>query len=100
MTDPIITESGNPLTQMPGWSSDQVARMARIGVSTAEQVVAVAATSGGARALAEQLGVPEAEALRLVAAARTALPPDTVKALEQPVDTREYGLGVQLRGPE
>jgi hypothetical protein len=100
MTDPITTESGKPLTEVPGWSPDQVARMARIGVSTAEQVVAVAATSGGARALAEQLGVPEAEAQHLVAAARTALPPGTVKALEQPVDTFEYGLGVPLHGPE
>jgi hypothetical protein len=61
-----------PLHLVPGWSADQVARLAKSWINSAEQVVAISMTSGGIRSLAEQLKVPEAEAQRLVELARAA----------------------------
>ncbi|WP_157080514.1 hypothetical protein [Methylobacterium variabile] len=83
-----------PLSAVPGWSPDQVARMGRAWVTTAEQVVAVSATDGGLHSVAEQLGIPDAEAQRLVAAAHAALPSATAREMAQPADTSQYGLGV------
>lgn len=89
-----------PLHDVPGWTEEYVERMARAWITTAEQVVALSATPGGPRSLAEQLGMSEDEARPLVEAARDALQPRVRAEMEQPVDPSEYGLGVPLRPPD
>ena len=86
--------ANTPLHEVPGWSQEHVRRLAQAWITTAEQVVALSATPGGLQSLAEQLGVSEDEARRLVDTARTALEPGVRAEMETPVDTSEYGLGV------
>jgi hypothetical protein len=83
-----------PLESVPGWSKEDVAHMKKSWITTAEQVVALGATTDGIRSVAEQLGVPEDEARRLIEAARMKLPPATRQEMERPADTSDYGLGV------
>ncbi len=87
-----ITET--PLTDVGGWSSEHIGRLRDAGVTSAEQVVALAATPGGLTSLAEQLQADEERVRGLVDRARAVLAPPTRDELERPVDTREFGLGV------
>jgi len=84
-----------PLESIPEWSKDLVARAQEAWITTAEQVVALSATTGGLRSLAEQLRVSEEEARRLLEAARAQLTPATRAEMEEKVDTSEYGLGAR-----
>jgi hypothetical protein len=81
------------LSEVPGWSAQNIALLADLGIDSAEQVVAISATSGGLHSLAEQLQLSEDEARRLVSLAREALAPETRAEMDQPVDTDERGLG-------
>ena len=83
-----------PLEKVPGWSRDQVSRMKDSWITSAEQVVALGATSSGFRSLREQLGASHEEAKELVDAARAQLSPEALAEMEQVVDTSDYGLGV------
>jgi hypothetical protein len=83
-----------PLTDVSGWSKNHIARLKESWITTAEQVVALSATADGVRSLAQQLNIPEDEVRRLVDAARAKLSPETLKEMEQTVNTGEYGLGV------
>jgi hypothetical protein len=89
-----------PLHAVPGWTPESVERLAKAWITSAEQVVALGSTPGGLGSLAEQLGVSEDEARRLVEAARDALHPTVRAEMEEPVDTSEYGLGVPRRPPD
>jgi hypothetical protein len=82
-----------PLESVEGWPEDHVRKLGDSWINTAEQVVALGATPGGIKSLAESLGVEETEAVRLVGVARAHLRPETAAELERPVDTVEYGLG-------
>jgi DNA-binding GntR family transcriptional regulator len=93
---PIPQET--PLEKIKEWPAELVQRLQQSWITTAEQAVATSATPGGLRSLAEQLEVSEKEAARLVSVARAHLDPAVAAQLEQPVDTRAYGLGV-LRPP-
>ena len=86
-----------PLRGVPGWTDEHVERLAQAWITTAEQVVAISATAGGLRSLAEQLAASEDEARPLVEAARNALQPTVRAEMEELVDTSEYGLGVPRR---
>ena len=83
-----------PLNKVTEWPQELVQRLQQSWITTVEQVVAASATPGGLRSLAEQLEVPEEEVVRLVRAARAHLDPAVAAQLEQPVNTRTYGLGV------
>ena len=89
-----------PLHDVPGWTQEHVERLAQAWITSAEQVVAVSATPGGLRSLAEQLGVSADDAQPLVEAARDSLQPGVRAEMEEPVDTSEYGLGVPRRPPD
>jgi hypothetical protein len=89
-----------PLRDVPGWTDEYVERAEQAWITTAEQVVALDATPGGLRSLAEQLGVSEDEARPIVEAARNALQSAVRAEMEEPVDTSEYGLGVPRRPPD
>ncbi|MBC7893363.1 MAG: hypothetical protein H7Y12_14200 [Sphingobacteriaceae bacterium] len=82
------------LEHVPGWSEDQVARLQEVWITTAEQVVALSATTHGLRSLAEQLDVTQEQARELVDSARAVLTPSLREALETKPDTDDRGLGV------
>ncbi len=86
--------SDTPLKDVPGWTDEHIEQVAKAWITSAEQVVALSATTGGIRSLAEQLAVSEDEVQRLVEAARAQLSPATRAEMEQPADTSTYGLGV------
>ena len=83
-----------PLHSVRGWSPDGVARLRDVGIISAEQVVAVAATDSGLQSLSEQLHVSSAETRRLVDLARQSLSAETRAEMDKPADTSNYGLGV------
>ena len=86
--------SGTPLEKIPEWSSTHIAKAKEAWITSAEQVVALAATTGGIRSLSEQLKLSEEKTRELIDSARQVLSPTERSKLEAKVDTREYGLGV------
>lgn len=92
--------SETPLGELAGWSGDHVARMAEVGITNVEQVVAVSATAGGLQSIAEQLDVSVEEARRLVDLARADLPAALRAELDRRADTRELGLGAMPPEPD
>jgi hypothetical protein len=82
-----------PLDSIPGWTPEKVSRMKVVGITTAEQVVAIAATEEGLQSLSEQLQVDIEEARQLCSAARDRLPPEARQELDQPADTTDFGRG-------
>jgi hypothetical protein len=86
--------SDTPLEQVSGWSKDYITKAKESWITTAEQVVALAATAGGVRSLSEQLQIAEDKTRELIDSARKALSPSLRAEMETKVDTREYGLGV------
>jgi hypothetical protein len=91
---------GTPLTEIPQLSQGAITRLQGIWVTTAEQLVATAATPGGQRSLADHLGVTEERMSEILSVAKAKLSPDTVKHLESPVDVSEYGLGANTPKPD
>ena len=83
-----------------GWTDDYVRKMNDVWITTAEQVVALGATDGGVRAISEQLGIEPGPARELLEAARANLSAAARNELEQPADTREFGLGVLPLGTD
>ena len=83
-----------PLEAVTGWSPEHISRMKGAWITTAEQVVALGATSNGVQSLSEQLNVSRSEASRLLELARSALSTEARAEMETPVDTSNYGLGV------
>ncbi|MGW0042678.1 hypothetical protein [Rhodococcus sp. NPDC003348] len=86
--------SNIPLESVDGWTDDVVGRMQAVWVTTAQQVVALAATDNGFRSIVEQLQVDPEEARALVEAARARLPANEQIELSAPADTSDYGTGV------
>ena len=89
-----------PLDAVPGWSTKHIDRLKPSWITTAEQVVALAATENGMQSLSEQLQVSPDEASRLVDLAAQALSADVRAEMETPVDTSNYGLGARRPGKE
>lgn len=92
--------SHTPLAGVTGWSSEQVQRLAEVWITTAEQVVALAATPGGVTSLAQQLGTAEHTVDDLLERARAAVPPERRAELDTPVDPSEFGTGALPPRPE
>jgi hypothetical protein len=91
---------GTSLTEIPELSQGAITRLQEIWVTTAEQLVATAATPGGLRSLADHLGVTEERMTEILSVAKAKLSPDTVRQLEAPVDVSEYGLGAITPNPD
>lgn len=83
-----------PLQSVRGWSADQIARMKAVGITSAEQVVAVAATDSGIETLSSELRLSVDGTRRLVDLARHSLSAETRAEMDKPADTSNYGLGV------
>ena len=84
-----------PLDSIQGWTPEKVSRMKDVWITTAEQVVALAATEKGLQSLSEQLQVDIEEARQLYLAARDRLSPEARRELDQPADTRDFGRGAR-----
>jgi hypothetical protein len=84
-----------PLTGVPGLSEDVVRKLKGRWITSADQLVALAASPQSLKSLATELGIDEGETKRMVHAARSVLDPATSAALDRPVDTRKYPLGVR-----
>ena len=95
LTKTTQTMNDFPLEQVKGWSPNQIARMKKSWITTAEQVVAISVTPNGIRSLAEQLQTTEDETHQLVKAAQQTLTADKRAELSQPADTSQYGLGAR-----
>jgi hypothetical protein len=88
------------LHDVPGWSADHVAQLAKSWINSAEQVVAVSVTSGGIESLAQQMNVSREEAQRLVNLARAALTPEARAEMGQRFDSDQRGMGAISPGKE
>jgi len=73
---------------------EYTSRLREVWITSAEQLVALAATTGGIPSIAQQLRISEDRARELVENARSALAPQVLSEMDRPVDTSEYGLGV------
>lgn len=82
-----------PLDSIEGWTPEMISRMKDVWITTAEQVVALAATERGLRSLSEQLQVDIEQARQLYLAARDQLSPAARRDLDQPADTSDFGRG-------
>ena len=98
MADAANSTPAIALATVPGWSGIHLARLKQSWIDTAEQVVAVANTSGGLESLANQIGATQQETGRLVEAARNSLSPTKRIEMEEEVDTSQFGLGVIFPG--
>jgi hypothetical protein len=87
-----MSSSDTPLSSVPGWNKALVDALTQNWITTAEQVVGIAATSEGVRTLTKHLGITEQHMRQLLDSARAALPPAVTAELER-VDTSQYGLG-------
>lgn len=87
--EPVTT----PLDSIEGWTPEMISRMKEVWITTAEQVVALAATERGLRSLSEQLQVDIEQARQLYLAARDQLSPAARRELDQPADTSDFGRG-------
>ena len=88
---------GAPLSRLPHLDDGLRARLRELNVTTAEEVVALAAVRGGSGGMARFLDIPEEELTARVAAIRDSLSARSVAAMEQPYAT-PLGLGA-LRPP-
>ncbi|WP_448639293.1 hypothetical protein [Geodermatophilus sp. URMC 63] len=88
------TISETPLEDVPGATAEDTSRLGEVWITSAEQLVAVAATTGGIPSLAQQLQTSEDRVRQLVENARATLTPEARDDLDRPVDAGEYGLGV------
>jgi hypothetical protein len=85
--------SETPLSAVSGITASVLKQLRKRWIESADQLVALGATSDGVHALAQELEIDAAEVARLIAHARAALHPDAAAVAERPVDTRRYPLG-------
>jgi hypothetical protein len=86
-------DTGLRLAQLEFWPADAVERLRGSWITTAEQLVGIAATSGGLSALVEQTELTEDQLRQLLELTRKRLSPDVRRRLSSPVDTSQFGLG-------
>ena len=79
------TISEIPLDTVKGWPDEHINRLREVWIISAEQVVALAATSGVMTSLSGQLQITEDRARELVEEARVALTPQVLSELDTPL---------------
>ena len=93
------TDDGTDLRTLGFWPASALAKLSESWITTAEQLVAIAATPDGARALAEHTRLPEAEFYDLLERTRCLLPAHKRELLSKPADTSSFGRGA-LKPPD
>jgi len=81
------------LAQMGIWPPEALKRLGGSWITTAEQVVAIAATDGGMSALARQTDLSPEVVEKFVDRTREALPSSVRDKLSRPADTSQFGTG-------
>jgi hypothetical protein len=89
-----------PLSAISEWPRKPVEALEACWINTADQVVAMAATAAGLRALAEEAGVGVPEMERLVVIARSYLHPAVAERLDEVVDPANFGFGALPPEPD
>lgn len=79
----MTSTHATPLAGIPGWTREFIDKLNEGWITSAEQVVDLAATPRGLAALSEYLGVTGRHARRLVAAACLRASPDSVAAAKR-----------------
>jgi hypothetical protein len=83
------------LARLDIWPPEALKRLSGSWITTAEQVVAIAATDGGMSALAKQTGLPPEVVEHCVDRTRQALPSSVRDKLSKPADTSQFGTGAK-----
>jgi hypothetical protein len=86
------------LAQLDIWPPDALKRLSGSWITTAEQVVAIAATDSGMSSLAAQTGLSAQVLAQFVDRTRQALPSAVREQLSKPADTSRFGTGAQQPG--
>jgi hypothetical protein len=81
------------LSRLGIWPSEALKRLSGSWITTAEQVVAIAATDGGMSALAKQTGLSPEVLEQFVDRTRQALPSSVRDNVSRPADTSQFGTG-------
>src|SRR4051812_16736222 len=84
---------GTPLDKLPGLPKKLLSDLKAAWITTAEQLLAATAATGGPETMAGHLGMAVTEFRRALAAAEAVIPEAERLHLKTPVDTRNYGLG-------
>ena len=95
-----MAEKQTPLAASAAIPPDALRRLGELWITTAEQLVAQAATAGGMDALARELMLSDSETRRMVDAARASLSAGAVAEAERKVDTSKYSLGAAPPKPK
>ena len=96
----FLREHHMELAPLGIWPPETLKRLSRSWITTAEQLVAVAATDGGMLALAGQTGLSVRDLAPLVDRTRQALPSGIREQMSKPADTSQFGTGANQPKPE
>lgn len=81
------------LNELGLWPDDALEKLRGAWITTADQLIAMAKTSGGVTALSEQTGVERGEVSRLVGLTEAYRRDQGGLGMAGPADTSDYGLG-------
>jgi hypothetical protein len=96
---PVSAFLGRPLAAVAGIEDPVSAKLSAVGISDAEQLVAIAAVAGARDYLAAYLGVPRQTVDTLVKQARKVVPAYNLSLIEEPLPPL-FGLGALEPTPE
>jgi hypothetical protein len=94
---PTISKDDLPLSTLGIWPKSALNNLEAHWITSAAQLVGLAATDGGIASLAALTGLAPLEVQKLIAATAARLPPETARSLATPVDTKLKGLGALPR---
>lgn len=77
------------------WPADAIARLRQAWITTADQLIALAAIADGVASIARATGLEPDRVRDLVAQTRRFLSAHRLGELETPIDTSDYGLGAE-----
>ncbi|WP_298241141.1 hypothetical protein [uncultured Bradyrhizobium sp.] len=89
----VFCVSDMDLAGLDIWPPEALERLSGSWITTAEQVVAIAATQGGISALAVQTELPRDIVEQFVDRTRQVLPSSLRDRLSRPADTSQFGTG-------
>jgi hypothetical protein len=93
MMNAVSCVSDMELAGLGIWPPEALKRLSGSWITTAEQVVAIAATHGGISALAKQAELPPDIVEQFVDRTRQMLPSSVRDKLSRPADTSQFGTG-------
>ena len=83
------------LEQVGIWPESAVAKLQEAWITSADQLIALAATDGGVEAIARATELEPARVAELLEKTRAVFSPSRRADLETPSDTSQFGLGAE-----